>query len=127
MEIYVGVFFILIFMCTILGLVGNVIVIIVYTLDDKLRSFTTYFFVNLSLVDILIGLFCLPIGLLDMYTGGEWILGRFVCHVSFFAESTFFSVSSLTLIAISIERLCAIVRPLQVNQKRSKVLEILVI
>jgi hypothetical protein len=115
MENYVAVFFILILLIAIVGLIGNVIVIIVYVLDDKLRSFTTYFFVNLSIVDISIALFCLPIGLMDMYFEGDWILGEFVCHVSFFAESTFFCVSSLTLVSISLERLWAIQRPLQVK------------
>jgi neuropeptide FF receptor 2 len=115
MENYVAVFFILILIAGIIGLVGNVIVIIVYVLDDKLRSFTTYFFVNLSIVDIGIVLLCLPLGLLDMYNS-HWILGKFVCHVSFFVESVFISVSSLTLIAISLERLFAIQKPLEVRK-----------
>ena len=96
------------------GFFGNIIVIIVYIFDRNLHSFTNYFFVNLSVVDILIVLICLPIGILDVVMEGVWIFGKFYCHFEIFVEAVLLSVSSLTLISISIERFLAIFRPLHV-------------
>ncbi|RMZ97735.1 orexin receptor type 2 [Brachionus plicatilis] len=101
------------------GFAGNIIVIIVYIFDRNLHSFTNYFFVNLSIVDILIVIVCLPVGIFDVVMEGVWIFGKFYCHFEVFVEGVLLSVSSLTLISISIERFLAISRPLH-NQKRAK-------
>lgn len=88
---------------------------IVYLFDKSLSSSTNYQFVNLSLTDILIVLTCLPVGILDSINLGEWVLGEFICYFDHFFENLLTSVSSLTLISISIERLIATVFPLQVS------------
>lgn len=117
MEDYVTVFFVAIVLIGLIGLVSNIIVIIVYIFDKKLRSFTNYFFVNLSIVDILIVVLCLPVGLSDMFNDGKWMLGPFSCRIGFFIENVFLSVSSLTLISISLGRFFATKSPLQVYLK----------
>jgi hypothetical protein len=119
MENYVLVFFILVIIVAIAGFIGNLIVVIVYVFDAKLNSPKTYFFVNLSTIDILIALLCLPVGLLDMYTDGRWALNERACQAFFFAENVFISVSSLTLISISIKRLHATLKPLEVKNNLS--------
>lgn len=81
MEIYMFVFSILICLIGILGLIGNFIVTIVYLFDKNLRSYTSYFFVNLSITDVLIVIIGLPVALLDIINEGEWILGKFVCKI----------------------------------------------
>lgn len=115
MDDYTSIYFFLIILIGLIGFSGNVIVIIVYLFDKKLRSFTNYFFVNLSIVDILIVVLCLPVGLLDMLNEGVWVLGKLVCNVEFLIESVFLSVSSLTLISISLGRFFAIQKPLHVR------------
>lgn len=115
MEDYVTVFFVAIILIGFVGLVSNIIVIIVYIFDKKLRSFTNYFFVNLSIVDILIVVMCLPVGLSDMFNDGKWMLGRLACPLGYFVENVFLSVSSLTLISISLGRFLATKSPFQVN------------
>lgn len=115
MEQYVLFFVIIMGVVAFVGLVGNIVVIIVYLFDKNLKSFTNYQFVNLSITDILIVLTCLPVGMLDMINEGEWILGEFVCYADHFIENLLTSVSSLTLISISIERLLVTIFPLQVN------------
>jgi hypothetical protein len=69
-----------------LGLIGNTVVIIVYTFDKTLRSFTNYFFANLSITDIMIVLSCLPVALLDLLNHGEWVLGEFMCSYAYFKK-----------------------------------------
>lgn len=116
---YTILFLILITIVALAGFAGNIIVIIVYIFDRNLHSFTNYFFVNLSVVDILIVLICLPIGILDVVMEGVWIFGKFYCHFEIFIEAVLLSVSSLTLISISVERFLAIFRPLHVNLTKS--------
>ena len=89
MEPYTIVFSMLIFLIGTIGFIGNLVVIIVYVSDKTLRSYTNYFFVNLSITDILIILICLPVAIHDMTSGGVWNLGRFICkHLSLELTST---------------------------------------
>lgn len=115
MEDYVMVFFILTALIGFIGLCGNIIVIIVYIFDKKLRSFTNYFFVNLSIADILIVLLCLPVSLMDMINDNVWVLGEFICNFEIFIESVFLCVSALTLIGISVARFFATQQPIHVR------------
>ena len=79
MEPYTIVLSLLIILIGTVGFIGNLVVIIVYVSDKALRSYTNYFFVNLSITDILIILICLPVALHDMISGGIWNLGQFIC------------------------------------------------
>lgn len=115
MELYIVIFMIFISLVTLVGLFGNIIVIIVYTFDKNLKSSTNHLFINLSLTDILIVLTCFPVALMDLINYGEWTLGEFICHMDYFMENLLTSVSSLTLISISLERLYVTVFPLHVN------------
>lgn len=96
-----------------IGLVGNIFVIIIYLYDKRLKSYTNYFFINLSVVDILILLVCLPVALMDLWNEGYWVLGELMCNSQHFFENALISVSSLTLISIACERYFAIAWPLQ--------------
>jgi hypothetical protein len=114
METLLTVFFWLILPIGVFGFFGNIIVIIVYLYDKRLRSFTNYFFVNLSVVDILLIITSLPMALLDLVNNGIWTLGELVCNYQHFLEATLVSCSSLTLLSIGLERYFAISRPLKV-------------
>lgn len=122
---------------SIIGLVGNVVVITVILLKRELRRFTNYFFVNLSISDILVLIVCIPTLIQDIHLPDEWIYGKFLCkqnnyykilnlkkkilnfnfykgEIHFFLEYSLTSVSSLTIILISFERYAAISAPLKV-------------
>lgn len=115
MEFYILFFIVFISLVTLVGLFGNIIVIIIYSFDKNLKSSTNYLFINLSLTDILIVLTCFPVALMDLVNYGEWSLGEFICHMDYFIESLLTSVSSLTLISISLERFYVTVFPLHVQ------------
>lgn len=116
MEDYEIFFFSIILFVGVAGFLGNLVVIIVYLYDKSMRrSFVSKcFFVNLSLVDILIILVALPVGLMDLAYAGVWQLGEFFCKMEHFIESMLVCVSALTLIFIGIERYLAITRPFKV-------------
>lgn len=120
MELYIKLFALAMGLAGSIGLVGNIVVIIIYLYDKRLKSYTNYFFINLSVVDILILVVCLPVALLDLSNEGEWMLGELVCNMQHFVESALISASSLTLISIAVERFFAISRPLQTKQVINK-------
>lgn len=95
------------------GLIGNILVIIIYLYDNRIKSHANIFFINLSAVDILIVCVCLPVALMDLSNEGKWILSKWVCQMQHFVENALVAVSSLTLISIAVERFFAVSQPLQ--------------
>ena len=79
-SVYLLLFCALLVLVALLGFAGNLVVIIVYLSDKTLRSYKNYFFVNLSLTDILIVTNCLPIVINDIVNEGYWKLGEFFCN-----------------------------------------------
>ena len=83
-----------------LAVIGNVVVIIVITFRRELRYYTNYFFLNLSITDILILVVCIPTVLQDIFLPDRWIFGPFICnfYFLFFLKRTlwtyFFQVES---------------------------------
>ena len=98
------------------GVFSNLIVVLVYTLKDGLNKTTNYFFISLSISDILVLMVCIPIIISELFTN-EWIFGIFYCKLYYFTEYFVTSVSSFTIITISIERAIAVFRPFKVSNK----------
>lgn len=96
----------------VVGLVGNVLVVLVVLKNPCMRSVTNYFLVNLAISDILVCLFCVPINLLSNLFSG-WVFGSVMCKMVPFFQGLSVSASVNTLMAISIDRYIAICRPLQ--------------
>jgi hypothetical protein len=76
---------ILIITLAFVGFISNVVVVIVYFTIKMNHSYTNYFFVNLSIADILFTINSLPILIndsifyFDMGDFGEWHLGSLFC------------------------------------------------
>jgi hypothetical protein len=98
----------------VIGIIANLLVIAVFILKNEFRQFTNYFFVNLSIADILIVLICIPVAISDLLSPDEWIWGHLYCQIYHFIEYCVTSVSSFTIITISFERYYAITKPLSV-------------
>lgn len=63
----------------ILGLVGNIMVILVVIKVRDMRTTTNYFLVNLSVADLLVLLICQPSAMLEFYSKDRWIIGSAMC------------------------------------------------
>lgn len=100
------------------GLLGNLIVLFVIFRNNELKHFTNYFFANLSAADVLVLLVCIPTAIHDIWARDRWYMGRFFCYTNQFIESCATSVSSLTIMAISLERFFAICEPFKVREER---------
>ncbi|XP_077992835.1 QRFP-like peptide receptor [Glandiceps talaboti] len=96
-----------------LGILGNVLVLVVVCCNKDMRSSTNYFLVNLSVADLLVLVFCMPIALLETYVIRPWLLGEAMCKLIPFLEYSAAQASVLTLAFISIERYVAICYPLK--------------
>jgi hypothetical protein len=96
------------------GIVTNLLVIGVFILRSEFHQFTNFFFINLSVADILVLLFCIPITITDLFSPDEWHYGKFYCKVYTFFEYCVTTVSSFTIISISVERYYAVTKPLEV-------------
>ena len=111
---------ILIIILALIGFVGNLVVVMVYLSSSK-KSYTHYFFINLSIADILFTLNSLPIlvndSLFYFHYGefGEWHLGSFFCSAGLYFEYLLITVSSLSLMVIGVERYFAVKKPLLVK------------
>ena len=61
------------------GLVGNVLVIVVVTRVREMKTSTNFCLMNLSIADLLVLLICQPAALLEFYGQEKWVLGDFMC------------------------------------------------
>jgi hypothetical protein len=73
----VTIFNILIFL---LGVVGNIMVILVIVRMREMRSSTNYFLLSLSVADLLVLTICQPSALLEFYSKDRWYLGDAMCE-----------------------------------------------
>ena len=77
------------------GIVFNVTIILIYTKKQGLKHFTKYFFINLSVSDIMVLSICIPRAICDQFTEGEWKLGYLYCryiikNLLFYFSNVFF-------------------------------------
>jgi hypothetical protein len=118
------------------GIFSNIVVIFVYIINKDFKKHTNYFFISLSISDLLILVICIPIAINDIWSPNIWYFGIIYCKfinvlnfyfklkkhkiklklgkLYYFSEYFFTSASSFTIILISIERYIAIANPLKV-------------
>uniref|UniRef100_A0A8D0HU44 C-X-C chemokine receptor type 2 n=1 Tax=Sphenodon punctatus TaxID=8508 RepID=A0A8D0HU44_SPHPU len=107
------------FLVFLLSLVGNSLVVLVVTYNNRNRTATDVYLLNLAIADFLFS-FTLP--LWGIYRAKEWIFGDFMCKaISGLQEVNFYS-GILLLACISVDRYLAIVHATRaVTQKRNLV------
>ncbi|CAL4102286.1 unnamed protein product, partial [Meganyctiphanes norvegica] len=92
-----------------LAVMGNAMVIAVFTLERKLRRLTNYYIVSLALADLLVGLVGVPCAILT-YLGLPKELRACLFMLSFLMMLC--TVSIFCLVAVSVDRYWAILHPL---------------
>lgn len=94
---------------------GNLLVILVVTLNRRLRSITNFFLANLAVADFCVAVFCVYQNFF-MYIVTNWILGEFLCKMYLFIQSLSNTASIFILVAICAERYFAIIYPITSKQ-----------
>ncbi|CAH1258401.1 GALR2 [Branchiostoma lanceolatum] len=98
------------------GVLGNLLVAVVVLKVPHMRSPTNYLLLNLSVADLLVLLVCMPISLIETWVSFPWILGEFACYFSPYMEFVTFHASTLTIMAISVERFYVVCKPLHCRE-----------
>ncbi|XP_065558801.1 QRFP-like peptide receptor isoform X2 [Artemia franciscana] len=96
----------------ILGLFGNILIIITVSKYRRMKSVTNLFLVSLSSADLLVITICVPLKLVKLYSF-SWTLGLFLCKFIHYLQMYSAICSVLTLTALSLERYYAILHPLR--------------
>ncbi|XP_057215436.1 neuropeptide FF receptor 1-like [Triplophysa rosa] len=95
-----------------LCMVGNILVCFIVLKNRQMRTVTNIFILNLAISDVLVGIFCLPITLVDNLITG-WPFDVVICKMSGLVQGASVSASVFTLVAIAVERFRCIVYPFQ--------------
>ncbi|CAH2244160.1 jg23466 [Pararge aegeria aegeria] len=106
---------VLIMYCTvfIVALIGNGLVCFVVQSSPRMKTVTNYFIMNLAIGDILMTIFCVPFSFISMLLLRYWPFGIVMCKIVNYSQAVSVLVSAYTLLAISIDRYMAIMRPLK--------------
>ncbi|CAM5140756.1 unnamed protein product [Natator depressus] len=94
----------------ILGVSGNLALIIIILKQKEMRNVTNILIVNLSFSDLLMTIMCLPFTF--VYTlMDHWIFGEAMCKLNPFVQCVSITVSVFSLVLIAIERHQLIINP----------------
>ena len=63
------------------GIASNIVVIIVYMTSENLKNNTRYFFINLSITDIISLIICIPKVVTDLFITYGWEFGFYYCKL----------------------------------------------
>lgn len=97
---------------SIIGIVGNVTVIVLLSRQHRLPQVTYYFFFNLAIADLLSSVICSPIFAVLEVTQYFWPFGEVLCKIVPFLQTVVIAASSFAAVSISIERYLAATKPL---------------
>ncbi|XP_018421183.1 PREDICTED: histamine H3 receptor-like [Nanorana parkeri] len=86
---------------------GNIIVILAFIIDKRLRNQSNFFLLNLAICDFFIGAFCIPVSASYIITG-KWTLGNFICKVWLIADNLMCTASVFNIVLISYDRFLSI-------------------
>ncbi|KAK7112219.1 hypothetical protein V1264_011703 [Littorina saxatilis] len=96
------------------SLLGNSMVLFIFTCSRQMRSITNFFIVSLAASDLLVTFSSLPLNIAQVLTG-FWQFGSAVCRLGPFTGQLSVAASSLTLCCIAFDRYIAVVHPLQLS------------
>uniref|UniRef100_A0A2K5W196 Neuropeptide FF receptor 2 n=1 Tax=Macaca fascicularis TaxID=9541 RepID=A0A2K5W196_MACFA len=105
-AIFIISYFLIFFLC----MVGNTVVCFIVMRNKHMHTVTNLFILNLAISDLLVGIFCMPITLLDNIIAG-WPFGNTMCKISGLVQGISVAASVFTLVAIAVDRFRCVVYP----------------
>uniref|UniRef100_A0A8C9JEW2 Neuropeptide FF receptor 2 n=2 Tax=Panthera tigris TaxID=9694 RepID=A0A8C9JEW2_PANTA len=105
-AVFIASYFLIFFLC----MVGNTVVCFTVMRNKHMHTVTNLFILNLAISDLLVGIFCMPITLLDNIIAG-WPFGSTMCKISGFIQGISVAASVFTLVAIAVDRFRCVVYP----------------
>uniref|UniRef100_A0A670IRV7 Neuropeptide FF receptor 1 n=1 Tax=Podarcis muralis TaxID=64176 RepID=A0A670IRV7_PODMU len=105
---------------------GNALVCMVVVNNERMRTVTNFFILNLAISDLLVGIFCVPPTLMDNLITG-WPFNQVICIMSGLVQGMSVSASVFTLVAIAMDRFHCIVLPFRERLSLMKAVVIIVV
>ncbi|KAL4239567.1 hypothetical protein ACF0H5_000379 [Mactra antiquata] len=105
---------------TFLAIVGNSLAIVIFTKGRKSKTDLRPFLINLAIADLIMAIFCIPFTFTYQLLDSNWIFSAPMCPIVMFLQMVSVTGSVSTNMAIGIDRLCAILFPL--NASRTNVM-----
>ncbi len=87
----------------VLGVVGNVTIIVAIAGHSKMKTPTNVFLASLAMADLLLCVVCLPVKLAELFSF-TWTFGLFMCKFVNYAQNVSAIASVLNLTVMSLER-----------------------
>ena len=116
------------FISLLVALIGNVLIIVVFYKYKPIRKSINYFVLNMAISDLFTPLTIMPFTIASTLSNGPGFLNQLpsllagvVCKLCFFLADTSLVVSIMSLVMISLDRLIAVVFPLQIKLISKKV------
>ena len=116
------------FTSLLVALIGNVLIIVVFYKYKPIRKSINYFVLNMAISDLFTPLTIMPLIIASTLSNGPGFLNQLpsslagvVCKLCYFLSDTSFVVSIMSLLMISMDRLIAVVFPLQIKLISKKV------
>lgn len=94
---------VILFVIVIVTIGGNVIVLLAFGLEKKLRNTFTLYVANLAFTDLMVGSVAMLFYTFDTVLG-YWPFGQFMCGIWIFFDYAMTFASVFTLVAISFDR-----------------------
>ncbi|XP_070556152.1 histamine H3 receptor-like [Ptychodera flava] len=91
---------------------GNVLVIIAFSREKKLRTWSNFYILNLSIADLFVGSFSIPL-CVPYVLLGKWVLGDVLCKFWVFVDYTLCCSSLFSVVLITFDRYCSVTRAIK--------------
>uniref|UniRef100_A0A3Q3M5J5 Gastrin/cholecystokinin type B receptor n=2 Tax=Mastacembelus armatus TaxID=205130 RepID=A0A3Q3M5J5_9TELE len=95
-----------------LSVFGNLLIIVVLTVNKRMRTVTNTFLLSLAVSDLMMAVFCMPFTLIPSILK-DFVFGAAMCKIVSYLMGVSVSISTFSLVAIAIERYSAICNPLK--------------
>lgn len=101
---------------------GNFLVCCVILGQERMRTVTNFFLLNLAIGDMAKGLICIPFTFVVNVIVPYWPFGDFMCPFVSYTQAVVVFLSAFTLVAMSFDRYIAIIHPLRPKLTSKKAL-----
>ncbi|XP_071483115.1 muscarinic acetylcholine receptor M2-like [Diadema antillarum] len=114
------------FSISLITVIVNSVILLAFYYEKKLRTYSNYYIINITIADLLVGLICMPIRGLMFAFDRTWILGQTFCYIFTGINQVLPGVSVFGTVIICFDRYLATVYPLLHYRKKSKKVAIVV-
>ncbi|XP_077349962.1 histamine H3 receptor-like [Lithobates pipiens] len=88
---------------------GNILVMVAFVIDKRLRTQSNFFLLNLAICDLLLGAVAIPLYIPYLLTG-KWMLGAFLCKLWLVVDYTMCTASAFNVALISFDRFLCVTK-----------------